>query len=217
MTDVSSHIADFHNEQIEREKVLREAFAAAGVKLETEDDPSIRELASWAVIVPEYLVHQDSDSRKLLEVVRDTANDLRLAIAAVAERADEPGSGLNVRAVNICDYTSVPLLEETALLCLQLELHAESVLKIGRRPGRGQPPLLAYYAFVRRLHELYMERRQSPAGKGFYEKGGTGQGPFVDLVEAAQRILPVAMRLRERSTIGNRVLQAFTVSIPDIT
>ena len=186
------------------------------------DDAIISWIAHWCHGSNYHrLRFQDAKSRKLIEAVRKKASELEEAIKAAYDysgyreivAAGGPFPNETDEKVNVCQsFVSYDLKAENPW-ALQLIRHsAERALRFGHAPVRGRPPLLAYYSFIHGLYLLYHLRTRK---NGFYEKNGAAEGPFIDLVVEAQKILPDNLRLNERTTIANRVLQAFTVKIPD--
>jgi hypothetical protein len=200
--------------------ILERAFSESGVRI---DPRRAYNLAHW-YLGPNFdaVRFQDPRSRKLVEAVRDAAAKLGYAIAEAYEHSGYADAIAGVgpfpndegEKINLCETL---FYEDEECECVwsvaAIEIAADLCLDRGKVPARaGRPPLLAYYMFVRVLHEVF---QSSTGTKGFYEKAGSADGPFIDVVVAAQTILPDYMRLRERKTIANRVLQAFTVEIPD--
>jgi hypothetical protein len=195
------------------ETTIRNAFQAAGVALRSEDDWYLRKLSHWyqGPNSPD-IQYQDPHSRHLVQTVRAKAIDLMEAISEAHEYSgfDDPDwPNAESEKLNLCElFFSEDPEAEFVLNVWAIAASAEELLKYGKVPqGRGRPPLIAYYRFVRELHDLYFGLTGK---KGFYEKAGSAEGAFIDLVASAQAILPSFMRLRERTTIANRVLQAFT-------
>jgi hypothetical protein len=212
---------------VEAAVTIRTAFTAAGVKLTEMDEPYIARMAHWYQ-GPVYgqTRFQDPHSRKLVENIEKKAWELfdsmrdafrysGFAEACEAGDSEEQANWPNDdgEKVNVCetffseDNRGEMMNEVVAILMASYE-----ALRFGRvQSGAGRPPLLSYYVFIRELHELFYARTKS---KGYYEKGATAHGAFIEVVVAAQGVLPEWMKLRERATIANRVLQAFTVEIP---
>lgn len=210
----SSH----HDRLAEIVSDFRARFAAYGAPLFPTDERYLLQLAHWyqGPIHYDHLQHQDVETRRAVEDVHRKAEELFAAIARAFELSGlhpevehTTGDRINV-AETLFDMDETE--GEMAWMVTAISMRASGALGVGRPPGRrGQPPKLAYYQFVRDVHALYQAR----AGKkGYREIGGSAEGPFIELFAEAQAILPVGMRLKERTTIANRVLQAFTVSIP---
>jgi hypothetical protein len=214
------YLDEYDRVMAERMEVLRRAFGRAGIDLPVQPmRGALWSVALWGHMLPTELRFQDPESRRLIQAVERHALALSAALGDAweysgfdAEERDWPED--TGEKVNVCEtFFSGDPKAECAWAVASIAFGASQALRTGRAPaGRGRPPLLTYYRFVRDLHELYVTVSKS---KGFYEKDGTAHGPFVELVIEAQQILPDQLRLRERTTIANRVLQAFTVEIPE--
>jgi hypothetical protein len=217
---VDQWVQAHHDRVLAAEATLRRAFADVGVTFEDSDDWPVRRIARWGHYVYEDLRFQDGESRRRVEVVRDRAEELIAALIEAWEYSGYDGIEFgdpdwpndNGIKVNVCEQLFSGDLDETCIWPIEgIFSEAESALKQGRvKEGRGAPPNLAYAAFVLELHEVYVAR----TGKRGVNRASDGSavGPFVDLVIAAQTILPSFLRLNERSTIENRILRALDLS-----
>jgi hypothetical protein len=181
---------------------IRAAFATVGVEITPAE---ALPLGTWANLIDNDLRFQDREALERVEKIRDAAFTLLSAIEDARELGTEDsGSRVNVWTY-VVDHPED--LEAVWSTVATLAVRAEESLRVGRRPqGRGRPPNLAYTAFLRDLHALYMSKTGE---KGFYRtSGGEAVGTFVDLAVAAQAILPADMHVVEPSTIGNRILAA---------
>jgi hypothetical protein len=181
---------------------IQAAFAAVGVDVGFSE---AMRLGEWVDNIESRVRFQDLVSAEHVRAIRDAALQLINAISAASELSDEDdGARVNVWPY-VFDYD-----EDRDFLQLNLALlvqRTEMALGMGQQPqGRGRPPNVTYTAFVRELHDLYVSKTGE---RGFYRTtSGSASGPFVDLTIEAQKILPIDLRLNERSTIANRILSA---------
>lgn len=190
---------------------ITEAFARAGT---TPQENSIGWLSRWGWWISDDFLFQDTEARRLTKAVSDAAMCLYAALNAARQysRVDEPEEDFDEEhKINTClnmFHFSSDADEMTADVLL-IAMRADEALNTGLVHKKGQPPLVAYYAFVRDFYEIY---RMSSASVGYYKTNSGAEGEFIDLIEHAQKILPRRMRLAVRSTIGNRVLAALRES-----
>lgn len=197
--------------------MLISVFEAAGCSFDpaNERDRALRHylattVATWAYNLPTECRFEDPESRALIEEAQRAANHLSNLLQQIKEYGDRPETD----KVNVCSYLfdyedSYDYVQE-ALFHLSV-----GTLRITERfygdglglqkEGRGRPPLLAFHRFIRELHEVYVAKAGQP---GWYPSDGTALGPFVELVHAAQKILPKEMRQDDIRTTGYRVLSA---------
>ena len=197
-------VSEIERHHEECSKVVRSAFDRKGVPIDSEEAWKISRIA---VIIPDHLRFQDPYSKKLLEKTRRIAVELGECLEEIwsLDKGDIPDSHL----INLCEgfFPTEEDYEHTMGTLLALVSTAEMAVGFGAKGGKGRRPLFIFYAFVRDLQRTYL---RSAGKKGFYEKDGTAKGPFVDVVYEAQAILPSELQHRDKRTIGNRVLEAFT-------
>ena len=206
-------------------ETLLAAFRRQGV----EFDPSslrhqqlrwrLSSLATWSFAPPTELRTEDPVSRKLNERVERLAIQLREAIEAAWEYADEQTDKPETVLVETCQYMfpTNDSLREIQLSCLAIELASQEGARWTKQTAgkRGRHKLWLFYVFVQRLHEIYI---QSTGQRGFIEPSGAGtaEGPFVTLVHECQPLMPQDLRHSDVKTTGNRVLAALAEENQDL-
>lgn len=216
---VAQHLDAFERERQGHIANVRAAFASIGA--DVFKPAAYVSLARWGWFIDDEHRHQSVESRKITLAVEKAAGDLLEALHAAREHAGVDDAEHIIDSsedTNVCEniLSDKDDWDEYYWSILRLSYCADQALKQGRIKSRGRPTLLSYQAFIKNLYDFYAAAAaecELPR-KGYYEKNGEFSGPFVDLVERAQAILPLHMRLRERSTIGNRIVAALSGDIP---
>jgi hypothetical protein len=215
--DVSSYLLEYNKRLLEAQETIRTAFAAAGIEFDEREAWHLKRLSHWINGADGSFRFQDPDSRKLIEKVSDRAHDLlealgeawaysgfKDAIEGGAPLPNDEGSKVNVCETFFGEDPEAGCTELVWAICYA----AQEALRHGlvKEGKRGRKPQLGYYQFIRELHDLYVGKTGE---KGFSRQSeAEPKGPFVDLAVAAQAILPMGLRIRERSTIAWRILAA---------
>lgn len=165
--------------------------------------------------------YQDARSRVLVEAVIHKGMEFRSALveawqhSGFADRSeDSPNDG--GEKINLCESLFSEDAEADCIWSVMaIEMQAVMCLERGRKKnGAGRPAHYAYYRFIRQLNELYFDHVGS---RGFVDKNGTAEGPFIDVVLQAQTVLPDAFRIPAptRARIGSRILRAFETNFEE--
>ncbi|GJE49946.1 hypothetical protein GOFOIKOB_2987 [Methylobacterium tardum] len=204
---------NFMNRRSDIKKTIISAFSKADINPHEE---AVGWLSRWGWWISDEFLFQDTEAHRLTKAVSNAAMNLYTALSEARHHSkiddtdedSDANSKINT-CLNMLQYTSDA--DEMAANVLTIAMRAEEALRVGLVHKKGQPPLIAYYAFVRDFYEVF---RTSANAVGYYKTSNGAEGSFVDVIECAQEILPEKMRLSVRSTIGNRVLAALRESNP---
>jgi hypothetical protein len=194
------------------------------VKYETYDpfvrnDGSIAPRSAW----PRFLI-QDKNSRLATECLLSKLGELLSAILLCeqeADRTDIPAMKLNValrvreelyqlqtiwsRQPNY-DHDHSRWIENFIDMIKALEWSADHALEMGVRAPHGKSnTLFEYTLFVRGLYDFWTAKKSQI---GVYQSGGRWTGPFVELVERCEELLPAELRPPSAEARGKRVARA---------
>jgi hypothetical protein len=175
---------------------------------------------------------QDGKSRRAVECLLSALKKLRSAILFVkkeAARADIPAAKQNV-ALNV--LTGIPVLDEDPSpwlpnldddtpvnhweaiqnfenMLTDLEWSTGRALQRGIHASHGKSKtLVEYMVFISWLYDLWAAKKSQI---GAYKSGGRYTGPFVQLVERCEELLPSDLRPPSADARGKRVARAIGV------
>lgn len=103
------------------------------------------------------------------------------------------------------EVNGITSLQHITLTFAGLLVAAEQALTTGTATRKGRPPRLVYHQFVDRLASVWAAKRNDP---GYRVDGDSYSGPFIDLVEDCQSLLPAELQAPTTSEVANRVATA---------
>lgn len=190
--------------------VIEAALAKVGIVVSADDTVAHFKLVSIARLArnpPPELRLADPKSTELVRRLAEAAHELRVAIDAVAERAEAMSDRPETGRVDICQFVFGGTIAADIYrrMIWTLENEARGVDCWTMRPSRGRPTMLLFHEFARRISDFYVSRT---GNRGFSERNGSAVGPLVDLIHEAQQVLPHECRHSDMRTIGKRLLKA---------
>jgi hypothetical protein len=217
-------------------KLVLDAFNKAGITF----DPKNEVDAQWLfVIETKYATYdhgpdlwpsqkiQDAKSRlvteRLLSALREVGSAI-LLVEKEAERNDIPVLKQNValrvreellqlqtiwRDPSDFDHTHLQWMQNFVGMIRDLEWSAARALEKGIHAPHGKSKTLAQYTFfVRGLYDLWAAKTSQI---GVYKSGGRYIGPFVEIVERSEELLPSELKPPSAEARGKRVARAIGV------
>jgi hypothetical protein len=167
---------------------------------------------------------QDMKSRFATERVLSEVRKFRSAFLLLkqeTERDDIPSVKLNVALNMVANLTELykedeyetstdediaDWIAEFIDLLNDVEWAAAHALKAGVHAPHGKSNMLIEYTiFVRGLYDFWMAKKSEV---GVYKSGGCWTGPFVELVERCEELLPPSLRPPSANARGKRVARA---------
>jgi hypothetical protein len=207
-------------------KLVLDAFSKAGITFDPNkktdagllhrmqlDCKMYAKDAALAVVPPHYR-SQDKDSRLATERLMSKLKEVWSAILLCeeqAERADIPAMKQNVALTVKENLYQLPGSDHDhfgAFIYMidDLEWAAAHALDVGIRAAHGKSnTLFQYRAFVRELYYFWKAKKSEI---GVYKSGGRWTGPFIELVERCEELLPAYLRPPSELARGKRVARA---------
>jgi hypothetical protein len=226
---VSKEQAKTRQHQIE---FVLDAFSKVGIIFDPENETDAKWLEALkqrytlvpiALYGPHFRI-QDKKSRLATEQLLLKLEEVRSALLLCekeAERGDLPNRKQNValrvkrelyelqtiwKRVRAEDYEQSQWIKDFNVKIDELSWSAACALNVGVYTPHGRSKILLEYTFF--VHRLYDFWRAKESTIGVYKSGGRWTGPFVEVVEKCEELIPIDLRPPSANARGKRVARA---------